>query len=55
MDCQGAPSLSMFQDSLSVEETLNDITQQLSLFEANTGDFDNFVQSLDSGEDTNEN
>ena len=44
----------MFQEPQSVEDTLNSITEQLSQFEANTPEFDNFLQSFDSGEDNSD-
>ena len=54
LECQGAPTLTMFQEPQSVEDTLNSITEQLSQFEANTPEFDNFLQSFDSGEDNSD-
>lgn len=36
----------MFNDNTSFRETLDSVTEQLSLFDAKTKDFDDFVNSL---------
>jgi len=46
-ECQSAPSLSMFQHPpADVRELLKSITDQLTLFEANAKEFDEFVNSF---------
>ncbi|KAK2170836.1 hypothetical protein NP493_1133g00024 [Ridgeia piscesae] len=45
-ECQGAPPLCMFNDNTSFCETLDSVTEQLSLFDARAKDFDDFVNSL---------
>lgn len=46
-ECQSAPSLSMFQQPpADVRELLKSITDQLTLFEANAKEFDEFVNSF---------
>ena len=45
-ECQGAPPLCMFNDNASFCETLDSVTEQLSLFDARAKDFDDFVNSL---------
>ena len=42
-DFTSAPSLSMFTEEPTVGETLEQITDQLSLFESNVYEFDSFV------------
>lgn len=36
----------MFQDTVTVEDTINTITDQLASFEASSKEFDEFVNSL---------
>ena len=45
-DCQVAPPLSMFQETVTIQDTINSITNQLAGFEASSKDFDEFVESL---------
>ena len=45
-ECQGAPALNMFGEQSDVSETLEQITNQLEMFESNMKDFDEFVTSL---------
>ena len=40
----------MFNDNTSFRETLVSVTEQLSLFDAKTKDFDDFVNSLQCSE-----
>ena len=45
-DVQVAPSLDMFREQASIEETLNAITDQLATFEMNASQFNEFLDSL---------
>jgi autophagy-related protein 13 len=45
-DCQMAPTLSMFEQTCSLQEMLGSITDQLVQFEANADEFNEFVNSL---------
>ncbi len=47
-ECQGAPSLAMFDENASLEDTMNAITDQLATFEANAPNFDDFINGLES-------
>ncbi|XP_013390569.1 autophagy-related protein 13 [Lingula anatina] len=49
-DCQAPPLLSMFEEQPTVEETLDQITQQLAMFESTMPEFDDFVNSLQTTE-----
>jgi autophagy-related protein 13 len=49
-ECQGAPGLAMFDEEPTVAETLESITDQLAVFEANMKDFDDFVDALQTNE-----
>ncbi|XP_064637474.1 autophagy-related protein 13-like isoform X2 [Lineus longissimus] len=49
-ECQGAPGLAMFDEEPTVAETLETITDQLAVFEANMKDFDDFVDALQTNE-----
>jgi autophagy-related protein 13 len=45
-DCQMAPTLSMFEQTGSLQDMINSITDQLTQFEASANDFNEFVNSL---------
>ena len=45
-DCQMAPTLSMFEQTGSLQDMIDSITDQLAQFEANAGEFNEFVSSL---------
>lgn len=45
-----APALTMFETTGSVQDTLNSITDQLAVFEAQAMDFDEFIYSLEIAE-----
>lgn len=45
-DCQMAPTLSMFEQTGSLQDMINSITDQLTQFEACANDFNEFVNSL---------
>ena len=50
-ECQGAPSLDLFKEQGSIEDTLNAITDQIATFEMNASQFDEFLESLQDTED----
>ena len=43
----------MFKDSTSVDDTINQITDQLAMFEANATDFDDFISAFAVDEEGN--
>ncbi|ESO93773.1 hypothetical protein LOTGIDRAFT_228548 [Lottia gigantea] len=45
-DCQGALTMSMFEEETTLNDTLDQVTTQLAMFETNMKDFDDFVESF---------